>query len=231
MNSGKTVFTRLMDFLPMYEFHQCVACYRGDYEVETFSCWDQYLSMAFAQLTCRESLRDIEACLRAAGPKLYHMGIRGKVSRNTLANANQVRDWRIYEDFAQVLITRARKLYVNDSTGIDLTGHTVYALDSTTIDLCLSLVPWAEFRKRRGAVKLHTLLDLRGSIPTVVVVTHEKVHDVNILDQLSIESGAFHAMDRGFSILPVFTESTNQEPSLSSGQNGTSGSSVSIPGR
>jgi hypothetical protein len=197
MNSGKTVFAQLMDFLPTYEFHRCVECYRGDYKVKTFSCRDQYLSMAFAQLTYRESLRDIEACLRAAEPKLYHMGIRGKVSRNTLANANQVRDWRIYEDFAQVLIARARKLYVYDSFGIDL-GHTVYALDSTTIDLCLSLFPWAEFRKHKGAIKLHTLLDLRGSIPKVIVITHGKVHDVNVLDQISIEPGAFYVMDRGY---------------------------------
>jgi Transposase DDE domain/Domain of unknown function (DUF4372) len=197
MNSGKTVFAQLMDFLPTYEFHRCVECYRGDYKVKTFSCRDQYLSMAFAQLTYRESLRDIEACLRAAEPKLYHMGIRGKVSRNTLANANQVRDWRIYEDFAQVLIARARKLYVYDSFGIDL-GHTVYALDSTTIDLCLSLFPWAEFRKHKGAIKLHTLLDLRGSIPAVIVITHGKVHDVNVLDQISIEPGAFYVMDRGY---------------------------------
>ena len=197
MNSGKTVFAQLMDFLPAYEFHQCVARYRGAYKVKTFSCWDHYLSMAFAQLTYRESLRDIEACLRAAEPKLYHMGIHGKVSRNTLANANQVRDWRIYEDFAQVLITRARKLYTHDSFGIDL-AHTVYALDSTTIDLCLSLFPWAEFRKHKGAVKLHTLLDLRGSIPTVIVITHGKVHDVNIFDQISIEPGAFYVMDRGY---------------------------------
>ncbi len=197
MNSGKTVFAQLMDFLPTYEFHQCVERYRGDYKVKTFSCRDQYLSMSFAQLTYRESLRDIEACLRAAEPKLYHMGIRGKVSRNTLANANQVRDWRIYEDLAQVLIARARKLYVRDSFGIDL-GHTVYALDSTTIDLCLSLFPWADFRKHKGAVKLHTLLDLRGSIPTVIVITHGRVHEVNILDQISIEAGAFYLMDRGY---------------------------------
>jgi hypothetical protein len=197
MNSGKTVFAQLMDFLPIYEFRQCVERYRGDYKVKTFSCWDQYLSMAFAQLTYRESLRDIEACLRAAEPKLYHMGILGKVSRNTLANANQARDWRMYEDFAQVLITRARRLCIHDSFGIDL-DHTVYALDSTTIDLCLALFPWAEFRKRKGAVKLHTLLDLRGSIPTVIIITHGKVHDVNILDQLSIEPGAFYVMDRGY---------------------------------
>ena len=197
MNSGKTVFAQLMDFLPAYEFQRCVERYRGSYKIKTFSCWDQYLCMAFAQLTYRESLRDIEACLRAAEPKLYHMGIRGKVSRNTLANANQARDWRIYEDFAHVLIAKARKLYVHESFGIDL-NHTVYALDSTTIDLCLSLFPWAEFRKRKGAVKLHTLLDLRGSIPTVIVITHGKVHDVNILDQISVEPNAFYVMDRGY---------------------------------
>ena len=197
MNSGKTVFAQLMDFLPAYEFHQCVERYRGAYKVKTFSCWDQYLTMAFAQLTYRESLRDIEACLRAAEPRLYHMGIRGKVSRNTLANANQVRNWRMYEDFAQVLIARARKLYMHDSFGIDL-AYTVYALDSTTIDLCLALFPWAEFKKRKGAVKVHTLLDLRGSIPTVIVITHGKVHDVNILDQINIEPGAFYVMDRGY---------------------------------
>jgi hypothetical protein len=197
MNLGKTVFAQIMDFLPTHEFRQCVERYHGEYKVKSFSCWDQYLSMAFAQLTYRESLRDIEACLRAAEPKLYHMGIRGKVSRNTLANANQVRDWRIYESFAQVLIARARKLYLHDSFGIDL-DHTVYALDSTTIDLCLALFPWAEFRKRKGAVKLHTLLDLRGSIPTVIVITHGKVHDVNILDQIVLEPGAFYVMDRGY---------------------------------
>ena len=197
MNVGKTVFAQLMDFLPTYEFYQCVERYHGEHKVKSFSCWDQYLCMAFAQLTYRESLRDIEACLRAAEQKLYHMGIRGKVSRNTLANANQVRDWCIYGDFAQVLIAKARKLYVNDSFGIDL-GHTVYALDSTTIDLCLALFPWAEFRKRKGAVKLHTLLDLKGSIPTVIVITHGKVHDVNILDQINIEPGAFYVMDRGY---------------------------------
>jgi hypothetical protein len=197
MNSGKTVFAQLMDFIPLYEFQKCVSHYNGTYKVKTFSCWDQYLSMAFAQLTYRESLRDIEACLRAAQPKLYHIGIRGNISRNTLANANQIRDWRIYADFAQVLIGRARKLYIHDSFGIEL-HNTVYALDSTTIDLCLALFPWAEFRKRKGAVKMHTLLDLRGSIPTVVVITHGKVHDVNILDQIGIEPGAFYIVDRGY---------------------------------
>ena len=197
MNSGKTVFAQLMDFIPAYEFQKCVDRYNGGYKVKTFSCWDQYLSMAFAQLTYRESLRDIEACLRSAQSKLYHLGIRGKVSRNTLANANQTRDWRIYADLAQSLIGKARKLYINDSFGMEL-DNAVYALDSTTIDLCLSLFPWAMFRKHKGAVKLHTLLDLRGSIPMVVIVTHGKVHDVNILDQITVEAGAFYVMDRGY---------------------------------
>src|SRR5512139_1166292 len=186
-----------MDFLPAYEFHQCVQRYHGHYKMKSFSCWDQFLCMAFAQLTYRESLRDIEACLRSAQRKLYHMGIRGKVSRNTLAHANQVRDWRIYADFAQILITRARHLYVHDSFGVEL-NQTAYALDSTTIDLCLSLFPWAKFRKRKGAVKLHTLLDLRGSIPSIAIITHGKVHDVTILDQLSFEPGAFYIFDRGY---------------------------------
>jgi hypothetical protein len=197
MNAGKTVFAQLMDFIPLYEFRKCVEQYQGNYKIKSFSCWDQYLSMAFAQLTYRESLRDIEACLRAAQPKLYHLGIRGKVSRNTLANANQVRDWRIYADFAEILIARARKLYSHDSFGIEL-QQAVYALDSTTIDLCLSLFPWAVFRKHKGAIKLHTLLDLRGSIPAVVVITHGKVHDVNMLDQIVREPGAFYVVDRGY---------------------------------
>lgn len=197
MNSGKTIFAQLMDFLPIYEFHQCVQRYHGHYKMKSFSCWDQFLCMAFAQLTYRESLRDIEACLRSAQRKLYHMGIRGKVSRNTLAHANQVRDWRIYEEFAQILITRARRLYAHDSFGVEL-NQTAYALDSTTIDLCLSLFPWAKFRKRKGAVKLHTLLDLRGSIPSIVIITHGKVHDVTILDQLVFEPGAFYIVDRGY---------------------------------
>jgi IS4 transposase len=197
MNSGKTIFAQLMDFLPIYEFHQCVQRYHGHYKMKSFSCWDQFLCMAFAQLTYRESLRDIEACLRSAQRKLYHLGIRGKVSRNTLAHANQVRDWQIYADFAQILITRARCLYASDSFGVEL-NQTAYALDSTTIDLCLSLFPWAKFRKRKGAVKLHTLLDLRGSIPSIVIVTHGKVHDVTILDQLTFEPGAFYIFDRGY---------------------------------
>jgi len=197
MIPGKTIFAQLMDFLPTYEFHQCVQRYHGHYKMKSFSCWDQFLCMAFAQLTYRESLRDIEACLRSTQPKLYHMGIRGKVSRNTLAHANQVRDWRIYADFAQILMTRARRLYAHDSFGVEL-NQTAYALDSTTIDLCLSLFPWAKFRKRKGAVKLHTLLDLRGSIPSIVIITHGKVHDVTILDQLVFEPGAFYIVDRGY---------------------------------
>src|SRR5829696_9780371 len=186
MNSGKSIFAQLMDFLPSKAFRRCVKRYQGDYKRKTFSCWDQFLCMAFAQLTYRESLRDIEACLRAQQSKLYHLGIRGQVSRNTLAHANSVRDWRIYADLAQVLITRARVLYADDSFGVEL-AQTVYALDATTIDLCLALFPWAQFRKHKGAVKLHTLLDLRGNIPTVVIITHGKVHEVNILDQLSFE--------------------------------------------
>jgi hypothetical protein len=197
MNSGKTIFAQVMDFVPTYEFRKCVDRYNGNYKVISFSCWDQYLCMAFAQLTFRESLRDIQVCLRATQSKLYHLGIRGKVSRNTLAHANQVRDWRIYADFAQILIAKARKLYAADSFGIEL-GQAVYALDSTTIDLCLALFPWAEFRKRKGAVKLHTLLDLHGNIPSVVIITTGKIHDVNILDELTIEVGAIYIMDRGY---------------------------------
>ncbi len=197
MNCGKTIFSQLMDFLSPYEFRLCVQRYNGNYKIKSFSCWDQFLCMAFAQLTYRESLRDIQACMRAAQTKLYHLGIRGRVSRNTLANANQVRDWRIYADFAQILIAKARKLYARDPFGVEL-DHSVYALDSTTIDLCLSLFPWAQFRKHKAAVKLHTLLDLRGSIPSVVIVTPGKVHDVKILDQLRIESGAIYILDRAY---------------------------------
>jgi len=197
MNSGKTIFGQLMDFVPTYEFRKCVDRYNGNYKIKSFSCWDQYLCMAFAQLTYRESLRDIQTCLRATQSRLYHLGIRGKVSRNTLAHANQNRDWRIYADFAQVLITNARKLYAEESFGIEL-DQAVYALDSTVIDLCLALFPWAEFRKRKGAVKLHTLLDLHGNIPAVVIITTGKIHDVNILDDLIIEAGAIYVMDRGY---------------------------------
>jgi len=197
MDTGKTIFAQLMDFLPVYKFQKCVQQYNGHYKVKHFSCWNQFLCMAFAQLTYRESLRDIEACLRSTQRKLYHMGFRGNVSRNTLAHANQIRDWRIYADFAQILIGQARRLYANDSFGVEL-NQTAYALDSTTIDLCLSLFPWAKFRAHKGAVKLHTLLDLRGSIPSLVIITHGKVHDVNILDQLSFEPGAFYIIDRGY---------------------------------
>ena len=208
MNSGKTIFAQLMDFAPAYEFRKCVNRYSGNRKVISFSCWDQYLCMAFSQLTFRESLRDIEAYLRATQSRLYHLGIRGKISRNTLANANQTRDWRIYADFAQILIAKARTLYAADSFGIEL-EQAVYVMDSTTIDLCLALFPWAEFRKRKGAVKLHTLLDLHGNIPSVVIVTTGKVHDVNILDQLILEAGAFYILDRGytdFSRLYMFTQ-------------------------
>ena len=197
MDTGKTIFAQLMDFLPVYEFHKCVQRYNGHYKVKHFSCWNQFLCMAFAQLTYRESLRDIEACLRSAQRKLYHMGFRGNVSRNTLAHANQIRGWRIYADFAQILIAQARRLYANDSFGVEL-NQTAYALDSTTIDLCLSLFPWAKFRTHKAAVKMHTLLDLRGSIPSVIIITHGKIHDVNILDQLIFEPGAFYIIDRGY---------------------------------
>src|SRR4030066_297757 len=197
MDTGRTIFAQLMDFLPIYEFQKCVQRYNGHYKVKHFSCWNQFLCMAFAQLTYRESLRDIETCLRSTQRKLYHMGFRGIVSRNTLAHANQVRDWRIYADFAQILIGQARRLFASCSLGVEL-NQTAYALDSTTIDLCLSLFPWAKFRAHKGAVKLHTLLDLRGSIPSLVIITHGKVHDVNILDQLSFEPGAFNIVDRGY---------------------------------
>jgi hypothetical protein len=196
-----------MEFIPSYEFQLCVDRYQGNRYVKDFSCWDQFLCLAFAQLTDRTSLRDIETCLRAQQPKLYHMGFRGRVSRTTLADANEARDWRIYRDFAQVLIAMARDLYRDAAFGVEL-GDTVYAFDSTTVDLCLSLFPWAQFRRRKSAVKLHTLLDVRGSIPTNVYVTGGKVHDVNLLDQLLLEVGAFYLMDRGyvdFARLYVFT--------------------------
>ncbi len=191
------IFAQLMDFLPRREFNACVRRYRGDRRPRGFSCRDQFLCLAFAQLTFRESLRDIETCLRALGPKLYHAGFRGKVSRSTLADANRAHDWRIYADFAQVLIRRARELYAHEPLSVDL-DETVYALDSTTIDLCLSLFPWAPFRRRKGAVKLHTLLDLRGNIPCFLHVSHGKMHDVTAFDQLPIEPGAFYVMDRGY---------------------------------
>lgn len=197
MNTSSTVFAQIMDFLPLYEFRKCVKRYRGDYKIKSFSCLDQFLCMAFAQLTFRESLRDIESCLRSMSNKLYHMGIRGNVARNTLAHANETRDWRIYADFAQVLIHQARTLYADDDFGLEL-KETVYAFDSTTIDLCLSLFPWAVFRKRKGAVKLHTLLDLRGSIPSFIKITDGKVHDVRILDDLIPEPGCFYVLDRAY---------------------------------
>ena len=190
MYNGRMVFSQIMDFLPLHEFNRCVERYRGGYKVQSFSCREQFLCMAFAQLTYRESLRDIESCLRSRPTKLYHMGFRSGVSRSTLADANENRDWRIYADFAQVLIHEARELYRNEDFGVDL-DQTVYALDSSTIDLCLSLFPWARFRKTKGAIKLHTLIDLRGAIPTFIEITDGKVHDVNILDELIPEPGSF----------------------------------------
>ncbi len=197
MNSGRTVFAQLIEHLPHKEFQKCVARYRGDRYAKNFSCWDQYLAMAFAQFTYRESLRDIETCLGAVGGKLYHMGFRTSVARSTLADANESRDWRIYADFAQTLIATARQLYARDPFGVDL-DQSLYALDSTTIDLCLALFPWARFRRHKAAVKMHTLLDLRGNIPTFIHITDGKVHDVNVLDQLVPEAGAFYVMDRGY---------------------------------
>jgi transposase len=207
MNLGQTVFSQLIEHLPHKEFQKCVARYRGSYYLKNFSCWDQFLAIAFAQLTYRESLRDIEACLRSMQSKLYHMGFRGKVSRSTLADANESRDWRIYADFAQVLISIARPLYADDPMGVEL-NQNLYALDSTTIDLCLSLFPWARFRRHKAAVKMHTLLDLHGNIPTFIRITEGKTHDVNILDQFIPEAGSFYVMDRGyvdFERLYVFT--------------------------
>ncbi len=197
MNTGKTVFSQVMEFLPFYEFRKCIERYQGDYKVQSFSCTDQFLCMAFAQLTYRESLRDIEACLRSMRSKLYHMGIRGQISKSTLADANNNRDWHIYADFAQVLIHTARDLYLRDPFAIEL-ANTIYALDATTIDLCLSLFPWAHFRKNKAAIKLHTLLDLRGNIPSFIEITDGKVADVNILDILVPETGSFYIMDRGY---------------------------------
>jgi hypothetical protein len=197
MNTGKLVFAQVMSHLPLTTFRRCVARYNGEHKVKHFTCLDQFLGMAFAQLTYRESLRDIEACLRSQSAKLYHMGFRSTVSRNTLANANTVRDWRIYADFAQSLIGIARPLYLDESFGVDL-SETVYALDATTIDLCLSVFPWAPFRSTKAAIKLHTLLDLRGNIPSFIHISDGKLHDVNILDQIIPEAGAFYIMDRGY---------------------------------
>ena len=197
MNIGKTVFAQLMDFVPAHEFRRCVERYSGDYKTSSFSCWDQFLCMAFAQLTYRESLRDIETCLRAAGARLYHLGIRGHVSRSTLADANEKRDWHIYADLAQVLIRSARQLYAQESFGVDL-EQTVYALDCTTIDLCLALFPWARYRDKNAAVKMHTLLDLHGNIPAFISVAPAKIHEIHVLDQLVVEAGSLYLVDRAY---------------------------------
>lgn len=197
MNQGKSVFAQLTQHLPLTTFRRCVARYRGEHKIKSFTCLDQYLCMAFAQFTYRESLRDIEACLRAQSSKLYHMGIHGRVSRSTLADANEVRDWRLYAQFAQSLIGIARRLYTTEPFGVDL-KETVYALDSTTVDLCLTLFPWAPFRSTKAAVKLHTLLDLRGNIPSFLHISDGKLHDVNLLDLLLPEAGAFYVMDRAY---------------------------------
>ena len=207
MNQGRTVFSQLISFLPDRDFRRCVERYQGDLRLRGFTCWDQYLAMAFAQFTYRESLRDIEACLRSMSSKLYHMGFRSRIARSTLADANETHNWRIFADFAQHLIGVARPLHAEDPMGVDL-AHRLYALDSTTIDLCLALFPWARFRQHKGAVKMHTLLDLRGNIPTFIRVTSGKVHDVNILDEILPEAGAFYVMDRGyvdFERLYIFT--------------------------
>ena len=197
MHAGRIVFSQLLDFLPKKQFDRCVRRYGGNHRIKTFSCFDQYLCMAFAQITYRQSLRDIETCLRAIQPKLYHCGIRGNVCRTTLAKANENRNWRIYADFAHILINKARTLYAGEDFGVQL-NREAYALDSTTIDLCLSLFPWAEFRKHKAAIKIHTLMDLKGSIPTFIRITGGKVHDVNILDELVLEPGAIYIMDRGY---------------------------------
>lgn len=197
MHAGKMVFAQLMEFVSEYEFRKCVERYNGNHRVRSFSCWDQFLCMAFAQLTYRESLRDIEVCLRTKGKKLYHLGIRGRVARTTLARANDKRDWKIYQDFAMVLIKQARSLYLNENFSVRL-NRAAYALDSTTIDLCLSLFPWAKFRSTKAAVKLHTLMDLRGNIPSVIVISPGNIQDVNLLDELNFESGAIYIMDRAY---------------------------------
>jgi len=197
MYTGKLIFSQVMAHLPMQDFRCCVGRYNGNHKIKTFKCLDQFYCMAFAQLTYRQSLRDIEACLRAQSSKLYHMGIRGGMSRNTLSNANERRDWQIYADFAKNLIQIARPMYAQEDLGLDL-DNTIYALDATTIDLCLSVFPWANFRSTKAAIKLHTLLDLRGNIPTFIHISDGKLHDVNVLDILPIEAGAFYIMDRGY---------------------------------
>jgi len=197
MYAGKLVFAQLTDLIHPEQFRRCVRHYNGDYKVKTFSCWNQFLCMVFGQLTFRESLRDVETCLSSRQDQLYHLGIRGEVSHSTLADANRERDWRIYYDLAQLLIRRARSLYHNEPIGLEL-KETVYALDSTTIDLCLNLFPWARFRRTKAAIKLHTLLDLRGSIPAFISVSQGKQADVRILDELILEPGSFYVMDRGY---------------------------------
>ncbi|MFH1061597.1 MAG: IS4 family transposase [Candidatus Omnitrophota bacterium] len=197
MNTGKTVFSQIMAFLPLQEFRKCVNQYQGNYKVQKFSCYDQFLCMAFAQLTYRESLRDIETCLRSMQSKLYHIGFRGKISRSTLADANETRNCQIYADFAQILISTARKLYINEPFSIEL-KQSVYALDATVIKLCLTLFPWSHFRLKQGAIKLHTLLDLRGNIPSFIRITPAKISDVTILDHLIPEPGSFYILDRGY---------------------------------
>lgn len=211
MNIGQTVFSQLIEHLPHKEFQKCAAHYHGSYYVENFSCWDQFLTMAFAQLTYRESLRDIEACLRSLQSKLYHMGFRGKISRSTLADANESRDWRIYGDFAQVLISIARCLYADDPLGVEL-NQNLYALDSTTIDLCLSLFPWARFRRHKAAVKMHTLLDLHGSIPTFIRITEGKTHDVNISCSTKRPQNKMKTTPRGPSLEPTAKGSASSRP-------------------
>jgi hypothetical protein len=209
MNTDRIIFSQIMDFIPKHQFNLCVRRYRGNYRLRKFSCFDQFLCMAFAQLAFKESLRDIETCLHAMKPKLYHAGFRGRIARSTLADANEKRPWQMYADFAQILIDKAQTLYSNDSFGVDL-KHAVYALDSTIIDLCLTLFPWAQFRKHKSAVKVHTLMDLKGSIPCFIRITGGSVHDVNFLDELLFEAGAFYIMDRGyidFARLYTFTKS------------------------
>jgi hypothetical protein len=209
MNKGQTLFSQVMDFVPTHEFKKCVERYRGSYKVQNFSCWDHFLCMAFAQLTYRESLRDIESCLNAHRSKLFNLGFRSNITRSTLSYANNTRDWRIYADFASVLIGITKNLYADDNFGVEI-SNTVYALDSTTIDLCLSLFPWAAFRKNKAAVKVHTLLDLRGNIPSILAISNGKMHDVNVLDLLVAEPGALYLIDRGyidFARLHTLTES------------------------
>jgi hypothetical protein len=230
MHQGHYVFAQLMQHLPLTTFRRCVARYNGEYRIQQFSCLDQYLCLAFAQSTWRASLRDIEACLRAQSCKLYHLGFRSAIVRNTLANADAVRDWRIYADFAQHLIGIARRLYANDLLALDL-DETVCALDSTTIDLCLSVFPWAPFRSAKAAVKLHTLLELRDGVPSFIFISDGKMHDVNILDQLVPEAGAFYVMDRAISTSSAWRTSMMPEASSSPAPSPTSRLAVAIHAR